>query len=114
MSRSLKSLMLVSCFFVLSFVFTNSNQLEAAYGRWGAYNNERGAWGGNGGWWGDSRNDWYGDYGTPAEYNRYGYYSTPYQTGYGYDGYYYDNNYPYYGQYYGGSVDGAGIYFNVR
>lgn len=29
--------------------------------------NEREAWGGNGGWWGDSRNDWYGEYGTPEE-----------------------------------------------
>lgn len=116
MSRSLKSLMFVSCFFALSFIFTDYNQLEATHGRWGAYNDERGAWGGNGGWWGDSRSDWYGDYGTREEHHHYGNYSNAYQPGYGYDrnDYYYNNNYPYYGQYYGDSVDGAGLYFNIR
>lgn len=33
----------------------------------GSHDSERPAWGGNGGWWGDSHNDWYGEYGTPEE-----------------------------------------------
>lgn len=117
MFRSLRSLMLIACVFSFFFICANFNQLEAAHGRWGAYNhnNERGAWGGNGGWWGDSRGDWYGDdYNPPNQYNGAGY-------GHPDNGYYYNNNYPYGGQYYdnsgigaGESVDGAGLYFNAR
>lgn len=120
MSRSLKSLILCSCLFAGFFVAADFNKVEAAYGRWGAYNNERGAWGGNGGWWGDGRSDWYGEHGTPDNYYG-GYYSAPYYSdGYS-NNYYYDNSYPYGQSYYGGpgmgtgaGVDGAGVYFNVR
>ena len=33
----------------------------------GPHDGERAAWGGNGGWWGNSQNDWYGEYGTLEE-----------------------------------------------
>lgn len=115
MFRCLKSLTFVSCFFALSFIAADLSQLEAAYVRWGAYNNERGAWGGNGGWWGDSRSDWYGQYGTPEEYDYFGNYTTPHYANYHHPhAYYSENQYPYYGQYYGDSVDGAGFYLNIR
>jgi len=104
MSRSLKSLILCSCLFAGFFVAADFNKVEAAYGRWGAYNTERGAWGGNGGSWGNGHSDWYGEYGTPDNYYG-GYYSTPYEQQH----------------YYGGpgigadaGIDGAGIYFNAR
>ncbi len=139
MSRSLKSLMAISCL-ALFFASSDFNKLEAADGRWsaynneqrggynneqrGAYNNERGAWGGNGGWWGNGNSDWYGDYGWP-ESNHYsgGYNSHPAEyNGYNYNGSYYNNSYPYDGQQYygndgigaGANIDGAGLYFNVR
>jgi hypothetical protein len=113
MSCSFKSAMWVSCIFAVSFIFSNYNHLEAAYGRWGAYNTERGAWGGNGGWWGDGNNDWYGEYGTPeVPYDNYGSYTNPYSpsAGFNYDDYYYNNEYPYSGD----TVDGAGLYLNFR
>jgi hypothetical protein len=118
MSRSLKSFMIVSCLFALFFISSNFNKLEAADGRWSAYNNERPAWGGNGGWWGDGHSDWYGEYGWPESKNYYGGYYNPYYGGdeaYNYNGYYYDNNYPYYGQYnYGNGPDyGQYNYGNV-
>lgn len=125
MSRVLKSLMACSCLFAGFFIAADFNKVEAAYGRWGAYDTERGAWGGNGGWWGDGRSDWYGD-GTAYDYHgggyNGGYYSDPYYYSNGYNNnYYYDNSYPYGQNYYGGpgigagaGVDGAGVYFNVR
>ena len=123
MFRSLKSFMLCSSLLMGFFTIAHFNQAEAAYGRWGAYDNERGAWGGNGGWWGESRADWYGD--NEPYHNYYGgNYSTPYYSDYseGYNNnYYYDNSYPYGQHYYdhpgigaGAGVDGAGVYFNVR
>lgn len=113
MPLSLKFSMLTFCLFILFFIFVTFNQIEGVCGRWSSYNNGRGAWGGNGGWWGDSRSDWYGQYGTPEEYDYFGNYTTPY--GYRYrSSDYYGNSYPYYGQYYSDSVDGAGLYFNIR
>ncbi len=101
----------------------SATTLFAANGRWGAYDTERGAWGGNGGWWGDSKSDWYGQYGTPEDHSNYtggyGYSPSYYSNGYN-NNYYYDNGYPYSQNYYGpgvgagASVDGAGLYFNVR
>ncbi|MFI0434813.1 MAG: hypothetical protein ACH350_03660 [Parachlamydiaceae bacterium] len=114
MSRSFKSLILGSCLFA-SLFSVGYNQLEASSGRWGAYDNGRAAWGGNGGWWGGGRTDFYGD----NNYYSNGYY------GNGYDdnaGYIYDNNHPYGQHYYAepnahgasAGVDGSGFYFNVR
>lgn len=108
MSRSFKSLILGSCLFAGLFA-AGFNSVEAASGRWGAYDNGRAAWGGNGGWWGGGRTDWYGDNG--------------YQNGYEGDGTYsYDYNHPYSQHYYAepmapgasAGVDGSGFYFNVR
>ena len=122
MSHTLKSIILCSGFFAVLFVAVDFKQLEAATGRWGAYDNERAAWGGNGGWWGGGEN-WYGDH--PQEhYSSADYYRTAphYSDGYN-NNYYYDNNYPYGQQYYsspgfdagaGAGVDGAGVYFNIR
>ena len=115
MSHSFKFFMLVSCFFASFLVYAEFNKLEAACGRWGTYDNARGAWGGNGGWWGDSRSDWYGIYGTPEEHEHGGNYAKArhYRRQYCSDRYY--NNYcPQYGQYYSDTVDGAGFYFNIR
>lgn len=116
MSRSFKSLIITSCFFAFIFSSAEFTQLEAAHGRWDTYNNERGAWGGNGGWWGDSRSDWYGPYGTPEEHEYFGNYTNVHYPHYGYNSndYYYNNQYPYYGQYYNDSIDGAGLYINIR
>lgn len=85
----------------------------------GPYDNERPAWGGNGGWWGNSRSDWYGEYGTPderaerspADYPRGGYHP---------NAYYYNNEYPYAGEKEpvngeeNGVVDGAAIYLTPK
>lgn len=103
--------------------------VTASSTRSGPYDNERGAWGGNGGWWGDSRRDWYGEYGTPEErahpapHTYYHTHTAPYSygshpnyplEGYHPNEYYYDNQYPYSGAYEGESIDGAAIYFNVK
>jgi len=119
MSHSYKSLKLFSCLFALFALFADCNPLEAANGRWSAYDYERPAWGGNGGWWGGGHNDWYGDYGAPEEqhYNYYSNYTNPYSpsVGYHYNGYYYNNEYPYGGQhFYDDSVDGGALYLNFR
>jgi hypothetical protein len=117
MSYSLKSLMLASCLFSIFFMSADLSQLTASQGRWGVYDNERGAWGGNGGSWAGGRNDWHGDYGTPEEYYGGDYYSNPYYNnpGNNYNGYYYNNDYPYgMGVGAGADVNGAGLYFNVR
>lgn len=101
----------------LSLTFLDFTPLEAARAcaRWGTYNNGRGAWGGNGGWWGDSRSDWYGEYGTPEEYDYFGNYTTPNYCHYRRPHRYYSKNqFPYHGQYYSDNVDGAGLYINIR
>lgn len=91
--RSIKALLVCSSFFTLLFVASSFTQLEAAQGRFGAYNNSRPAWGGNGGSWGNNGSDWYGD-----------------------NNYYYSNEYPYGEHYYGpnAGVDGSGYYLNIR
>lgn len=127
MLHSLKSFFLCSSFLAVFFVTAD---LEGATGRWGAYDNERPAWGGNGGWWGGGEN-WYSDQAderySSGDYYRHSngndYRTAPhYSDGYN-NNYYYDNNYPYGQQYYsspgvnagaGVGVDGAGLYFNIR
>ena len=110
MSRSFKSLILSASVFSSLFA-AGVTQLEAASGRWGAYNNERAAWGGNGGWWGGGRTDFYGDNSYRNDY---------YDQGNG--TYSYDYSHPYTQHYYAepdahgasAGVDGSGFYFNVR
>lgn len=116
MSRYLKSLMLIpiSSFSFLALGVLHSSHLEAACGRWATYNTERGAWGGNGGWWGESNSNWYGVYGTREEYPD-PIYHTPSFHEHRRSHYYHSNNYyPHYSQYYGDSVDGGALYFNIR
>lgn len=107
---------LTLCLSGISLFLFNFGSLEAACGGWGgAHNYERGAWGGNGGWWGDSRSDWYGEYGTPEEYDYFGNYTTPnYRHYHCPHKYYSKNQFPFHGQYYSDSVDGAGLYFTIR
>lgn len=114
MLNCMKSFMFISHILALSFIALGPCQLEA-FSRVRSQNYERGAWGGNGGWWGNSRSDWYGEYGTPEEYDYFGNYTTPHYSRHGYyNGYYSENQYPYHGVYYGDSVDGAALYFNIR
>jgi hypothetical protein len=66
----------VACFFGLISIFlaTPSHQVSAA-ALWSHANNyERGAWGGNGGWWGGGHSDWYGDSGYDEWPRTQGYY----------------------------------------
>lgn len=101
-------------FFLFAMAFSLNTQTLHAYNRWSSHNNERGAWGGNGGWWGNSRSDWYGEYGTPEEYEYFGNYTTPRSTRYGhYNRYYSPNQFPMHGEYYQDNVDGAAIYFSA-
>lgn len=111
----LKSLRFIPLLLIPFVIATGSYQLEAGFARGYTYNNERGAWGGNGGWWGDSRSDWYGEYGTPEEHDYFGNYTTPHYWPHGYyRGYYSENQYPYHGHYYSDSVDGAALYYYIR
>jgi len=79
-----------------------------------SHEGERGAWGGNGGYWGNSNNDWYGEYGTPEENENVGRYTTPHYSRYGYHhGYYSGQEYYHHGHDNENNIDGAALYFTI-
>lgn len=100
---------------LLSFLYLPSTQ-AACYYRCNNYYNERPAWGGNGGSWGNVHSDWHGEYGWPERgncdyacsrcYN-------PYFSPFCYNNYCSRSHYRPYPQYkyVDDSVDGAGLYF---
>jgi hypothetical protein len=122
MSSSLKSFLVSFFFLMLFFLPANFNQVSAVCGCWGGNrdNYEQTAWGGNGGWWGLSNRDWYGDRDEwPGYQNHNGYgYSRCYHCCGCHHNYAYHNHMDYcaprYEYYYDDSVPGAGLYFNLR
>lgn len=107
-----QSVMVIS---LLSLFVLSLSLLHAGAGRWGAYDSEQGAWGGNGGWWGGGHSDWYGQGGWPEERDLPRNENFSLQRGYQYNGYYYDNAYPYSGEHiYPDTVDGGALYVNIE
>lgn len=103
----------------------------------GPYDNERSAWGGNGGWWGDSQGNWYGERDVPTVPENAHQSVIPHahrplypqgvvndrpleeypQGGYHPNAYYYSNQYPYGGEIEPNDpalVDGAALYLPLK
>lgn len=122
MNRILKLPQHIASFALLCFISGTFHSVEATHNNnSGPYDNERAAWGGNGGWWGDSHGDWYGDRDVPAEEReeeRENVQTHPPRGypngGYHPNTYYYNNQYPNAGAREPndpGLVDGAALYY---